>query len=163
MVWLQVRKDKEKVQEEQRGVRNQEDHFKNYDIDDKEKQKILFDKERDIEQEQEGYRRIDQRYRDHERASPRRVTKRDQRDREQERVQQEHGHSHGQERDHCSNRDCHYKNNSKKHCKSDWDHPLRHKITRPTQFPPESTIHGRHVATLNQYPRRRSRSPDHRV
>jgi len=147
------------VPEEQHGVRNQEDNLKNHDIDNKEKEKISFEKERDIEQEQKGNRRIDQRYRDYERASPRRIAKRDQQDREQEQVQQEHG----QERDHCNNRDYHYKNNSKKHCKSDWDQPLRHKITRPSQFPPESTIHGRHVATLNQYPRRRSRSPDHRV
>jgi len=147
------------VKEEQHGVQNQEDNFKNHDIDVKEKVKILFDKERDIEQEQEGYRRIDQRYQDHERASPRRTTKRDQRDREQEQVHQEYV----QDRDHCSNRDCHYKNNSKKHCKSNWNQHLRHKITRPSQFPQESSIHGCHVATLHQYPRRRSRSPDHRV
>jgi len=125
-------------------------------------------REQDKEGEQEKYRRVDQRYWKYERTSPRRTTKRDQRECGQERIQEEHKQERdqcewGQERNHFSYRDSNYKPNSKKHYKSDWNQPLRHKITRPSQFPTSSTIHTHHVATLNQHPQRQSRSPDHRV
>lgn len=114
--------------------------------DEKVKEKIMFEKDRhDREQEHQRYQRTNQRYRDHERA-PRRTSTRDQREIDRD-------------RDYCSYEDCNQQTISKKHCKSDWKQPLRHKVSSPH----DSTLHTHHITTSNQHPRRRSRSPDHRV
>lgn len=114
----------------------------------KEKEKFMCDKERD--QERERYRKLDHRYRENERASPRSISKQDQGNR-------------GRQRDHRSKREYHYETSSKKYCRSDWNQLPHRQITRPSQSPPNSIIHIEHVASLNYHPRRRSRSPDRRV